>query len=121
MNECNAMSARLLNDAIYDLVLAPTRATDDEIRALLADSDLDDWYDCADDIWSANAIAESLLVTYRTLKHGGHSIAAKHRSSASQSAGNHMWWTRFEDLVDQHFAYWAVSMFLAGVAAGALQ
>lgn len=115
------MSARLLNDAICDLVLAPARATDEEIRALLADSDLNDWDDCADDIWSANAIAESLLVTYRTLKYGGDSTTARPPSSGSQSAGDRKWWTGFEDLIEQHFAYWAVSMFLAGVAAGVLR
>jgi len=44
-----AMSARLLTDAICDLSLPPARATDHEIRTLLADSELgDDWYDCAD-------------------------------------------------------------------------
>jgi hypothetical protein len=114
------MSARLLNDAICDLILPPARATDDEIRALLADSDLSDWYDCADDIWSANAIAESLLVTYRKLKHGGHSTIGATPSPSLHSAQKPEWWLRIADVIDQHFVYWAVTVFLAGVAAGVL-
>ena len=115
------MSARLLIDAVCDLSLPPARATDDEIRALLADSDLNDWYDYADCIWSANAIAESLLATHRNLKHGGRPITAETRSPTTQSAENLDWWTMLEDTVDQHFAYWAVTIFLAGVVAGVLK
>ena len=114
------MSARHLTDAICDLSLPPARATDHEIRALLADSELGDWYDCADCIWSANTIAESLLVTHRNLKHGAWSTTAEAPCSARQSARSRDWWTRLEDIIDEHFAYWAMTVFLAGVAAGVL-
>lgn len=115
------MSARLLIDAVYDLSLPPAHATDDEIRDLLADSNLTDWYEYADSIWSANAIAESLLVTHRNLKYGGRSTTAKTRSPATKSAEQRSWRTIFEDTVDRHFGYWAVTVFLAGVIAGVLE
>ncbi len=114
------MSDRLLIDAICDLTLPPARATDDEIRGLLADSELGDWYEYADSIWSANSIAESLLVTRRKLKHSERSTSAEARFLASQPKDTRDLRTRFEDLLDQHFAYWAVTAFLAGMAAGVL-
>jgi hypothetical protein len=105
------MSARLLIDAICDLSLPPMRATDDEISALRTDPDLGDWYEYADCIWSANAIAESLLVTYRNLKPGSPPPAPQpaHRD----------YWSKCEDVVNQHFGSWAVTLFLVGMAVAA--
>ena len=108
------MSARLLIDAISDLNLPPTRATEDEINALRADPDLDDWYECADSISSANAIAESLLVTYRNLKGG----PVGSSPSALRPADQRQWWIRCEDGLNQYFGYWAITLFLAGMAFG---
>lgn len=114
------MSARLLIDAVCDLSLPPACATHDEIRTLLTDSELGDWYDGADCIWSANAIAESLLATHRNLKRGGRSMIAQTPSTATQLLDDHDWWAMIEDTLDRHFAYWAISVFLAGMAAGVL-
>jgi hypothetical protein len=114
------MSARLLVDAICDLNLPPMRASDDEISALGADPDLCDWYDYADCIWSANAIAESLLTTYRNLKDGGRPPALRGPSPVPQTTANGEWWNRCTDILNQHFAYWAVTLFLAGIAVAAL-
>ena len=116
----SAMGARLLIDAVCDLSLPPVSATDDEIRALLADSELGDWYDSADCIWSANAIAESLLATHRNLKGGGRPISVETQSATTQLLEDRDWWAMLEDTVDRHFAYWAVTVFLAGMAAGVL-
>jgi hypothetical protein len=115
------MSARLLIDAVCDLSLPPASATDDEIRALLDDSDLNDWYDYADCIWSANAIAESLLATHRNLKRGGRPVSAETSSAATQLVEDRDWWAILEDTLDRHFTYWAVTVFFAGVVAGVLQ
>jgi hypothetical protein len=110
------MSARLLIHAISDLNLPPMRASDDEINALRADPDLGDWYECADCVSSANAIAESLLVTYRNLKGSRHSAPI----SMPPAPQNREWWLRCEDGLNQYFAYWAITLFLAGMAAGAV-
>ncbi|HJU11079.1 MAG TPA: hypothetical protein VJ728_09385 [Candidatus Binataceae bacterium] len=106
------MSARLLINAICDLNLAPLRASNDEIRALRAAPDLDDWYEYADSIWSANAIAESLLRTYRNLKGSG--SLAPHENPSPALAYD--WWCRCQDVLNEHFEYWALGMFLAGMA-----
>jgi hypothetical protein len=112
------MSARLLIDAICDLGLPPMRATDDEISALRANPDLFYWYEYADCMWSANAIAESLLVTRRNLREGGCLIVVGSSPPPPQSSDNRDWWTRLEDTVNQDFAYWAVLSLLAGIVLG---
>jgi hypothetical protein len=112
------MSARLLIDAICDLGLPPLRATDDEISVLRGDPDLDDWYDCADSMWTANAIAESLLTTHRNLNGGGSTVVGS-SSPCAKSTDNRDWWTRVEDTINQDFTYWAVISLLAGIVLGA--
>jgi len=115
------MSARMLIDAICDLNLPPMRATDDEISALRADPDLGDWYEYADCIWSANEIAESLLVTYRNLKNGRCSMPVSKAPEVRQGTDLREWWSWCEDILNQHFAYWAATLFLAGMAVGAFR